>query len=167
MTAQNIASRYITFLFKNRKKYLDFNKQLLIGELAGFFLGVLVSIIAGIFTEANFVISLYSTIADYVGSITGFLILFYYDNKYQYGHLSKNLRIKKILALALSLWPSIVIADIAFILSRSYFQYIMLLNNFEPGIAATVAHFLAFGIFSIVAIISRSVFDFIKLKKIS
>jgi uncharacterized membrane-anchored protein len=167
LTAQNIASRYISFLIKNRKKYLDFNKQLLIAELAGFFMGALVSVISSIFISDNFLIALYSSIADYAGSVMGFLMLFYYDNKYRYRNLSRNLRIKKILWLALSLWPSIVLADIAFILSRPYFQYILLFNNFEPVIAAIIAHFWAFGVFSIVAIISRSVLDFNKLKKIN
>jgi hypothetical protein len=168
MTEYKIIYKYFRFLSKNKKVYFHFNKQLLTGELAGFFIGVLVAVIVSSFISADeFLVSSFSSVADYAASILGFLVIFYFDNKSLYIELNTNKRVKKILRLALGLWPSIALADIAFIIARPYFHYLLLTNGIDAGIAATIAHFLAFGIFNIVAILSRSIFDFVKVKKVS
>lgn len=166
MTENNLIYRYLKFLSKNKKNYFHFNKQLLIGELAGFFFGIIVAVNVSSITSDDFLISVSSSSADYIGSIFGFLAIFYNDNKLLYKDLNTNKRLKTILKSALGLWPSIALADVAFIISRPYFHYFLLTNGLEAGIAATIAHFLAFGIFNVVAILSRSILDFVKVKNI-
>ena len=156
-------ARYAKFFSKNRSAYLSFNKQLGIGELAGFGSGIAMAEVAAAFTRDEATISGLSSAADYIASILGFLAVFYYDMRRKYEYRGeKKARTKKILKSAFSLWPSVVAGDIAFILARPYFHYTFLTMGLEAGIAATVAHFLAFGLFNAVAIFSKSLIDFSK-----
>ncbi|HEY8140746.1 MAG TPA: hypothetical protein VIE86_06655 [Nitrososphaera sp.] len=161
----NSIRQYFKFLLAHRSTYVRFNRQLLIGELAGFGAGVVVAEVAASLTADEFSISAYSSGADYMGSILGFLAVFYHDNRSSYRNDSRSARTKKILKDALKLWPSVLAADIAFILVRPYFHYISLTLGVEAGVAATVAHFLAFGVFNGVAILSRSLIDYARSTK--
>lgn len=164
MTVTRICSDHITgyfrFLMHHRRTYIEFNKQLLIGELAGFVAGIGVAEAAASAKLDEIWISGYSSAADYLGSILGFLGVYYADNKRLYESDARTVRIKKILKSALRLWPSVVAADAAFILARPYFHYAALFAGVEAGIAAVIAHFLAFGVFNAVAILSRSIIDY-------
>ena len=62
--------------------------------------------------------------------------------------------------MAIGLWPSVLAADVVFLLIRPYIQHLLLDNNFDVGITSVLAHFLAFGAFNLTAILSKSVFDF-------
>lgn len=157
--------QYFKFLLAHRSTYVRFNRQLLLGELAGFGAGVAVAEATASLTADEFVISAYSSGADYMGSILGFLAVFYRDNRSLYHGDSRGTRTKKILKDALKLWPSVLAADIAFILVRPYFHYISLTLGIEAGVAATIAHFLAFGVFNGVAILSRSMIDYARSAK--
>jgi hypothetical protein len=75
-------------------------------------------------------------------------------------HLERNSRIKKVLGLALRLWPAVAAADIAFLLARPYIHFELLHLNVDVVISTTIAHFLAFGLFNLVAIFSRSLLEF-------
>jgi hypothetical protein len=157
--------QYFKFLLAHRSTYVRFNRQLLIGELAGFGAGVAVAEVAASLTGDEFSISAYSSGADYMGSILGFLAVFYRDSRSSYRNDSRSMRIKKILKDALKLWPSVLAADIAFILVRPYFHYVSLTLGVEAGVGATIAHFLAFGVFNGVAILSRSLIDYARSTK--
>jgi hypothetical protein len=157
--------RYIRFFRDNRSTYIGFNKQLLIGELGGFGSGIAAAEVIASFDMDEFAIAAYSTGADYIGSILGFLAVYYSDNRSKYQDVCWSTRIKKILKDALGLWPSVLAADIAFVLVRPYFHYISLTLDIEAGIAATIAHFLAFGVFNGVAILSRSLIDYARSTK--
>jgi hypothetical protein len=157
--------QYFKFLLAHRSTYVRFNRQLLIGELAGFGAGVAVAEAVASLNGDEFAISAYSSGADYLGSILGFLAVFYADNRSSYHNDSRSARTKKILKDALKLWPSVLAADIAFILVRPYFHYISLTLGLEAGVAATIAHFLAFGVFNGVAILSRSLIDYARSAK--
>lgn len=152
--------QYLEFLLDRRSIYIRFNRELLVGELAGFGAGIAVAETAASLSMDEFAISVYSSGADYMGSILGFLAVFYRDNRSLYQSDSRNVRIKKILKDVLKLWPSVLAADIAFILVRPYIHYVTLTLGIEAGIAATIAHFLAFGVFNCVAIFSRSIIDY-------
>lgn len=156
---------YFKFVHKNRQVYFNFNRQLLIGELLGFGAGVGVAEAVAAFTRDEVAISVSSGAADYIGSILGFLAIYYRDNKAKYSHLDRKGRFKHVLKSAFSLWPSVVAADIAIIFSRPYVHYLLLLSDFEPGISATIAHFVAAGIFNGVAILSRSMIDYARMRK--
>jgi len=164
MTAETI-KKYFRFVHANRPAYFNFNKQLVLGELAGFLAGIVVAEASARFKNDEIALSLYSGTADYVGSILGFLAIFYYDNKLQHRDLDGKERFKRIMKSAISLWPSVVAADIAYIFARPYVHYLLLLSGFEAGIAATISHFFAFGIFNGVAILSRSLIDYVRSKK--
>ena len=101
-------------------------------------------------------------IADYTGSLLGFLGIFYSDNKMQYRELGRKERFKRIMKNAFSLWPSVAAADVAYILARPSIHYILLVSGLEAGIAATIAHFAAFGVFNGVAMLSRSIVDYLR-----
>lgn len=154
--------KYFRFVQSNRPVYFNFNKQLLIGELAGFAAGVGVAEAAAAITKDELVISSSSGVADYVGSILGFLAIFYRDSRAQYSELGRKERFRKIMKNAFSLWPSVAAADIAYIFTRPYIHYILLVSGLEAGVAATIAHFAAFGIFNGVAILSRSIIDYLR-----
>jgi len=62
--------------------------------------------------------------------------------------------------MVLSLWPSVLAADIVFRLVRPYMQLILLDAGIEVGITSTISHFIAFGAFNLVAIISKSLLDY-------
>ena len=156
---------YFKFVHKNRPIYFNFNRQLLIGELFGFAAGVGVAEAVAAITKDEAAISISSGIADYIGSILGFLAIYYRDNKAKYSHLDRKSRFKQVMKSAFSLWPSVVAADIAIIFSRPYVHYLLLLSDFEPGISATIAHFVAVGIFNGVAILSRSMIDYTQMRK--
>jgi hypothetical protein len=64
------------------------------------------------------------------------------------------------------LWPSVVAADVAFIIVRPSLHYLSLSFGLEAGVAATLAHFLAFGVFNLVAIFSRSLVDYARHVKL-
>jgi hypothetical protein len=151
---------YVRYLRDHRSTYLQFNKQLLIGELAGFGSGLLVAEGAASAGMDNYSISAYSSGADYGGSIAGFLAVYYSDHKSSFPDDSRTKRLKKVLKNALKLWPSVLAADIAFILVRPTFHYVSLSTGLEAGVAAAIAHFLAFGVFNLVAIFSRSMVDY-------
>lgn len=160
--ASNTLKKYFRFVQDNKPVYFNFNKQLVLGELAGFAAGVGVAEAMAATTRDEFAISVSSGIADYAGSILGFLAIFYRDSKAQYSELSGKDRFKRIMKDAFSLWPSVAVADIAYIFARPYVHYILLVSGLEAGIAATIAHFAAFGVFNGVAILSRSIIDYIK-----
>jgi hypothetical protein len=151
---------YIRYIRDRRSVYLQFNKQLLIGELAGFGAGLAVAEVAASGGLDNVGISAYSSSADYGGSIAGFLAVYYHDHKTLFPNDTGAKRVKKVLRNALKLWPSVLAADIAFVLVRPSFHYVSMSLGLEAGIAATLAHFLAFGVFNLVAIFSRSVVDY-------
>jgi hypothetical protein len=141
--------------------YVRFSKQLIIGELAGFGAGIALAEGSSWLGIDNVGISLYSSAADYGGSILGFLAIVYSDNKKTFRQDSRKSRLKKTIKDALSLWPSVLVGDIAFILSRPYFHYESLSVGLEPGISASLAHLLAFAVFNGFAILSRSIIDYI------
>jgi hypothetical protein len=151
---------YVRYLRDHRSTYLQFNKQLLIGELAGFGSGLLVAEGAASAGLDNYSISAYSSGADYGGSIAGFLAVYYSDHRSSFPDDSWTKRVKKVLKNALKLWPSVLAADISFILVRPSFHYMSLSTGLEAGVAAAIAHFLAFGVFNLVAIFSRSMVDY-------
>lgn len=154
--------KYFRFLQSNRPVYFNFNRQLVIGELAGFAAGVGVAEAAAAVSWDEIAISVWSGVADYAGSILGFLAIFYRDSKVQYRELARKDQFKYIMKDAFSLWPSVAAADVAYILARPYIHYILLVSGLEAGIAATIAHFAAFGVFNGVAILSRSIIDYLK-----
>lgn len=158
---------YFRFLRERRSVYVQFNKQLVIGELLGFGAGVAVAEGAASSGLDHVAISAYSSAADYGGSIAGFLAVYYYDQKKLYPDERGFRRVIKIMKNALRLWPSVLAADIAFILVRPSLHYVSLSLGFEAGVAATFAHFLAFGVFNLVAIFSRSLVDYAKHVKLN
>ncbi len=163
--AVNSIKKYIRFIKGNRPTYFHFNKQLFIGEIAGFAAGVGVAEAAAVLAADELAIALSSGVADYAGSILGFFAIFYCDKKSDYRELSRNKRFKSIAKDAFSLWPAIAAADIAYIFMRPSLHYLLLVSGYEAGIAATVAHFAAFGVFNGVAILSRSIIDYMKSSK--
>lgn len=152
--------RYLHFLAANAKEYKKFNKQLLIGELAGFLAGLLVAEVVDVLGGDEWLVSILSSIADYGAAITGFFVIYYYDQKPSYLHLDKMARVSKISRMGLRLWPSVLIADIVFLLVRPYTQLILLDVGFEVSVTSTVSHFVAFGAFNLAAIISKSLIDY-------
>jgi len=163
--AANAIKKYIRFIKSNKATYFHFNKQLFIGEIAGVGAGVGVAEAAAALSADELTIALSSGVADYAGSILGFFAIFYYDKKPEFRELSRNKRFTRILKDAFSLWPSIAVADIAYIVIRPYLHYLLLVSGFEVGIAATMAHFAAFAVFNGVAILSRSMIDYVKSSK--
>jgi hypothetical protein len=154
--------KYIKFIHANRRIYLIFNKQLLVGGLAGLLSGIAVAEAIALFTKDEITISVPSGITDYAASILGFLTVYYYDNKSQFLHLPKNERIWRVTKSALSLWPTVLAADIAYIIMRPYVHSILLLLGLEAGVAAAIAHFIGVGIFNGTALLSRSVIEYIR-----
>lgn len=163
--AANTLKKYFRFVQNNTPVYFNFNKQLVMGELAGFGAGVGVAEAAAAITRDEFAISISSGIADYAGSILGFLAVFYRDSKPQYRELDRKERFKRIIKDAFSLWPSVAAADVAYIFARPYIHYILLVSGLEAGVAAAVAHFAAFGVFNGVALLSRSIIDYLRSNK--
>jgi len=156
--------KYFAFIKKNKSTYLVFGKQLLISEVAGLVVGILVAegLSAYFFFDKKIDVPLYSGIGDYAASILAFLVIYYHDNKRYYKEDKGLLRIGKIIKSAFSIWTSVIIADIAYIICRPYLHYLLMIYGLETGIAATIAHFAAFGIFNTVAILSRSMVDYIR-----
>jgi hypothetical protein len=152
--------RYTKFIHANRRIYLLFNKQLLVGGLAGLLSGIAVAEAIALFTDDEIAISVPSGIVDYTASILGFLTVYYYDNKPKYLHLERNERIKRILKDVLSLWPTVVAADIAYLITRPYVHSVLLLFGLEAGISAAIAHFIGVGIFNGAALLSKSIIDY-------
>jgi hypothetical protein len=164
--ASNSIKKYIKFVGSKKPIYFHFNKQLVIGELAGFGAGIGVAEAAAALTQDELAISISSGFADYAGSILGFLAIFYHDSKSRFPELTTKDRFIRVMREAFQLWPSIVAADIAYIFIRPYMHFVLLLSGFEAGVAATIAHFAAFGVFNGVAILSRSIIDFTKRSKV-
>ena len=160
--ASNSIKKYIRFVSSKKPIYFHFNKQLVIGELAGFGAGIGVAEAAAALTQDELAISISSGFADYAGSILGFLAILYHDSKPRLPELTTKDRFMRVMREAILLWPSIVAADIAYIFIRPYAHYLLMLSGLEAGIAATIAHFAAFGVFNGVAILSRSIIDYMK-----
>ncbi len=155
--------RYIVFLAKNKAAYLVFGKQLAISEIAGLLVGIIVAEISSYFLFNKKVdVSLYSGIADYAASIVCFIVIYYQDNKRYYREDDNSKRIRKIIKSVFRIWPSVIIADVAYIICRPYIHYLLMISGLETGVAATIAHFVAFGIFNVIAIFSKSVVDYVK-----
>ena len=155
--------QYVRYLADNARKYKTFNKQLIIGELAGIVAGILVAEIATTIINLDKEgISIASSAADYLASLTGFLIIFYFDSRDQFMHLRRGKRVQKVCNMALRLWPSVAAADIVFIFVRPYIQYLLLGTGIETGITSIFAHFVAFAAFNLTAIFSRSIMEYWK-----
>lgn len=152
--------QYISYLAGNAKKYRTFNKQLVVGELAGIAAGLLVAelAIAVALDEAG--VSIASSAADYLAALAGFLAIFYFDTRGQFMQLGRGKRVQKVCVMALRLWPSVAAADIVFIFVRPYVQYLLLGAGIEAGVTSIIAHFVAFAAFNVTAIFSRSIMDF-------
>jgi hypothetical protein len=98
--------------------------QIVIGEVAGFFAGLLVAELAATVNFDAWLISTLSSLADYSASMSGFFIIFYYDKPFCI-ELIFLVRIKRISGMALALWPSVLAADIVFLLIRPYIQHLL------------------------------------------
>src|SRR5687768_1918558 len=127
--AYDTIKKYFRFVHANRPVYFHFNKQLVIGELAGFGAGVGVAEAAAAVTRDEFAISVSSGVADYAGSILGFLAIFYRDSSMQYRELGGKERFKRIMKDAFSLWPAVAAADVAYIFARPYVHYLLLVSG--------------------------------------
>lgn len=165
--ATSLVRRYLGFLASRRSVYLQFNKQLVIGELAGFGAGIAAAQGTGSVGLDQLSISAYSSIADYGGSIAGFLLVYYHDHKETYSDRSGYKKIGAVLHSALRLWPSVIAGDLAFVIARPYVHYVLMSSGLEPSIAAALAHFIAFGLFNLVAILSRSLMDYTRQGRMS
>jgi hypothetical protein len=155
--------KYIAFVGRNKTAYIAFGKQLAISEIAGLLVGVIVAELSAYFLfDKKVDVTFYSGIADYAASIVCFLAIYYQDNKEYYREDDNSKRIGKIIKSALRIWPSVVLADIAYIISRPYIHYLLMINGLESGIAATIAHFIAFGIFNVIATFSKSIVDYLR-----
>src|SRR5918911_1598935 len=95
ITGRDAIHKYLHFVACNAKDYKKFNKQLVIGEVAGFFAGLLVAELAATVNFDRWLISILSTLADYSAAITGFFTIFYYDNKSSFIELATLIRIKR------------------------------------------------------------------------
>jgi hypothetical protein len=158
--------KYIEFVQARKSEYINFNKQLIVSELAGFLSGITVAeIVSSFSTQSEIAISILSGLADYLGSILGFVAVYYNDNKLKYSDFTTKERFKRIIKSAFCLWPSIAVADIAIIFARPYAHYLLLLSGFEAGIAATIAHLIAAGLFNGIAILSKSIVDYKQTEK--
>lgn len=158
--------RYFRYLRDRRSVYIQFNKQLMMGELAGFGAGLGVAEGAAAAGLDNLAISAYSSGADYGASIAGFLAVYYHDQKSSFPEVGGLSRVFRIFKSALKLWPSVLAADVAFILVRPSLHYVSLSLGLEAGVASALAHFLAFGVFNVVAIFSRSLVDYARKVKL-
>lgn len=152
--------QYISYLVHNAKEYKTFNRQLVVGELAGIAAGLIVAELAILMGLEEAGISISSAAADYLAALSGFLAIFYFDNNKQFIQLGRSKRVWRVLVMALRLWPSVAAADIVFIIVRPYVQYLFLGANVEAGIASIIAHFIAFTAFNLTALFSRSIIDF-------
>lgn len=152
--------RYFRYLSSRKRVYLTFNKQLLIAELAGFVAGIIVAEVAASLTKADATVSVYSAIADYAGSVLAFVAIYYRDTANAYMDDTRRTRVRKVLKSLSGLWLPIIVADVAFLIVRPYFQYLLMVNDIGPGLAGGIAHFAAFGVFNIVAIFSRSIYEY-------
>jgi hypothetical protein len=157
-----LLGRYFKFLVSRKSVYLTFNKQLFIAELAGFVAGVLVAEAAASMTRDEVEISLYSSISDYVGSVLAFILIYYRDTVHLYKEDVFRIRFWKVLKSLKGLWLPVLSADIAFLIARPYIHYVMMQTGFDPGVAGGIAHFLAFGVFNVVAIFSRSMYEYVR-----
>lgn len=161
---QKSISGYFKYLAKNKKEYINFNKQLLIADGIGVASGFAAAELTASATKDEATISGISSAVDYIVSILGFLLIWYLDKKKEprYKKMEFWKRLKKITWSALRLWPSVALGDVAFIFSRPIAHYQLLLTGIEPGIASIIAHFIAFLTFNVVATISRSLVDYIR-----
>ena len=89
-------------------------------------------------------------------------MIYYHDSKRYYLEYDRLQRFKKVLKSILHIWPTIAIADVAYIFCRPYIQYLLLTYGLESSVAATIAHFVAFGIFNAIAIFSKSMADYVR-----
>lgn len=165
--ATRLVRRYLRFLASRRSVYLKFNKQLIIGELAGLGAGIAAAQAASSAGLDQLAITAYSSIADYGCSVAGFLFVYYNDYKSNYRDETGYRKFKAVMLSALSLWPSVIAADLAFVIGRPYVHYVSMSFGLEPGLAAALAHVLAFGLFNLVAVFSRSLIDYSKHGKMS
>lgn len=156
--------KYLKFIHANRQTYLTFNKQLLLSGFAGFFAGIAVAEAVAVFSEDEITIAVSSGTVDYAASILGFLVIYYYDNKPKYPELTGRDRVKRIMKNALSLWPSVLAADIAFIIARPYVHSVLLLSGLEAWIGAAISHFIGVAIFNCIALLSKSIIDYSRHK---
>lgn len=152
--------QYISYLADNARKYRTFNKQLVVGEMAGIAAGLLVAELATAAALGEAGVSIASAAADYFAALAGFLAIFYFDSRGQFMQLGRGKRMQKVCAMALRLWPSVAAADIVFLFVRPYVQYLLLGANVEAGVTSIIAHFVAFAAFNLTAIFSRSIMDF-------
>ena len=152
--------QYISYLAGNARKYRTFNKQLVVGELAGIAAGLLVAELAIAIALDEAGVSIASSGADYLAALAGFLVIFYFDSRGQFMQLRRGKRVQKVCVMALRLWPSVAAADIVFIFVRPYVQYLLLGAGIEAGVTSIIAHFAAFAAFNVTAIFSRSIMDF-------
>ncbi|AIF84979.1 hypothetical protein NTE_02943 [Candidatus Nitrososphaera evergladensis SR1] len=152
--------QYISYLADNARKYRTFNKQLVVGELAGIAAGLLVAELAIAIALDEAGVSIASSAADYLAALAGFLAIFYFDSRKEFMQFGRGKRVQKVCVMALRLWPSVAAADIVFIFVRPYVQYLLLGANIEAGVTSVIAHFVAFAAFNLTAIFSRSIMDF-------
>src|SRR5262249_6810368 len=98
--------------------------------IAGLVMGIIVADISAYFLyDKKADISLYSGITDYAASIVCFFVMYYHDNKRYYIEYGKPERIKQILKSMLCIWPSVALADIAYIISRPYIHYLLMIHG--------------------------------------
>jgi hypothetical protein len=141
------------------KKYLLFNKNILIGFVSALISGAITSqIIAPKFTSA--LNSLITLITEDIVFYTIFGILFYVDNKRESDSIKQQkqksttlhkTRFEDIKWVIIKLVSTLSIAEIEYNVVKPYVQYWLLTQRFEPFIASVIASLVGIAGFIAVA----------------
>lgn len=141
--------RGTTNFFTKYRKYILFNKNLLISGICAFFTSAAVAQLHSSFSDNAFTNALVSLATEYGVYIPLFAYLFYRDNKDRYidstgRRISSNIwtDFKKLLA-------TFSISEIIYSVTRGYAHYQILVHGTEPYQASMLASVIAWAVFFI------------------
>jgi hypothetical protein len=125
------------------KDYLIFNRNILIGFVAAFLTGALISQEIARFTSP-LVNSLVTVIAELGVFLTIFGVLFYFDNKDKFVDNHGNKReFSKVKWVLIKLASTLSIAEIEYNTVKPGIHFWLLTLDYGPFIASTIASFIA------------------------
>ena len=125
--------------------------------------GIVGAELSDLVSDDGKIISLVSTVSQYIAAYPVFMALYAYDNKDHYIDNGKWNK-KRIMIDAVRVIFALAIAEVAYILGRTGLMNVFLIRNYNPSIASVMADIISIPLYICIAVPLAKKFNLIKIK---
>lgn len=124
---------------KKYRRWLNYNKELLIGELGAFIGGPLLAQLSSFFFSANIIIAFMASVGDYLSYTFFYALASFSDNKNLYWNKKKKKVKKSFFRHLMKFILGAAFVDVIYYSARTYVNYFILGLGWQAYMAAFVS----------------------------